>query len=241
MLDNKIISKDVAADVAGHVFKIVCGINFLGSSAEFVAQLCIIRSELGYVLSPSDQSLLKAIEFVSKETCKQSFLASAQVLLWALCNDSVDRKAIETFLEGTFENDPGHDELLVLGKIVACFDGSENESISEAYDEAVANHLISSVEDDFPESILSNCTSQSDARSKLKNSMDERASELGATDSSSVANTVIDAVDVDEHYDKYFYDSEYERDYDSYRDQKIDWSGALSVAVDPIDDLFARD
>ncbi|MCF5704740.1 restriction endonuclease [Pseudomonas syringae] len=241
MLDNKIISKDVAADVAGHVFKIVCGINFLGCSAEFVAQLCIIRSELGNVLSPSDQSLLKAIEFVSKETCKQSFLASAQVLLWALCNDSVDRKAIETFLEGTFENDPGHDELLVLGKIVACFDGSENESISEAYDEAVANHLISSVEDDFPESILSNCTSQSDARSKLKNLMDERASELGATDSSSVANTVIDAVDVDEHYDKYFYDSEYERDYDSYRDQKIDWSGALSVAVDPIDDLFARD
>ena len=144
-------------------------------------------------------------------------------------------------MEGAFVNDPNEDELLVLGELVAYFRDSEDESISEAYDEAVADYLISSVEDDFPEAILSGCSSQSDARSKLKILMDERASELGATDSSGVADTVIDAVDVDEHYDKYFYSSEYEPDYDSYRDQKIDWSGALSVAIDPIDDLFARD
>lgn len=242
MLANKIIAKSVAVDVAGYIFKSVSDTNFLGCDAEFVAQLCLIRSELGRTLSPSDQNLLKAIEFISDEKCGRSFLASAEVLLWALCNDSVHRDAVELFLEGAFANDPAHDELLVLGQIVKHFEVSEYESLFEMYDGVVVDHLIALVEDDFPESeVFSDCSSQSDARRKLRGLMDEKALELGASDSSSVADSVIDAVNVDEHYDKYFYSSEPEPDYDSYRDQRIDWSGSLHEAIDPIDDLFARD
>ena len=242
MLVNKIIAKSVALDVADYIFDFISGMSFLGCDAEFVAQLCIIRSEFGRAFSPYDQSLLKAIGFISDEKCGRAFLASAEVLLWALSNDSVDRDAVELFLGGAFANDPTHDELLVLGQIVKHFEVSEHESLFEMYDEVVMDHLITLVLDDFPESeVFSDCSSPSEARRKLRGLMGEKALELGASNSSCVADSVISVVDIDERYDKYFYSSEPEPDYDSYRGQRIDWSGSLPEAIDPIDDLFERD
>jgi hypothetical protein len=71
--------------------------------------------------------------------------------------------------------------------------------------------------------------------------MDEKAVELGANDSSNVADSVVDLVDVDRFYDKYFNVSEHEPDYESYRDQRVSWSERSFSAIDPIDDLFSRD
>jgi hypothetical protein len=71
--------------------------------------------------------------------------------------------------------------------------------------------------------------------------MDEKALELGANDSSSVADSVVGYVDVDRFYDKYFYETEHEPDYESYRDQRMSWSERSFSAIDPIDDLFSRD
>lgn len=242
MLANKIIANSVAVDVAEYVFKSISDMDFLGCDAEFVAQLCIIRSEFGRAFSPSDQSLLKAVEFISDERCGRAFLASAEVLLWALSNDSVDRDAVEPFLKGAFANDPTYDELLVLGQIVKRFEVSEHESLYENYDEVVVDHLIAFAEDDFPESeIFSNCSSPSEARRKLRGLMSDKAHELWVSDSSAVADCVIDALDVDDCYEKYFYSSEPEPNYESYRDQRIYRSGSLPEAFDPIDDLFERD
>lgn len=242
MLVNKIVTKSVAVDVADYVFKSVSDKNFLGCVAEFVAQLCILRSELDRKFSTSDQSLLKAIEFIASEKCGRSFLASSEVLLWALSNDSVDRDAVEFFLDGAFANDPAHDELLMLGQIVKHFEIPEHESLFETYDEVILDHLITFVEDDFPDSeIFSDCSSQSEARRKLKDLMSEKAFEFGANDPSSVADSVIDSVDIDKYYEKYFDNSDPEPGYESYRDQRIDWPALLQETIDPIDDLFARD
>jgi hypothetical protein len=242
MLDNKIINGGVASEVIDHVFASVADINFLGSKAEFVAQLCIIRSELGKKFNVSDQSLSKAIDFIAGEDCEGSFIASARVLLWALRNDSVDSIAVETFLDGAFANDPGYDELLILGQLVKCFDVVEYQSLYDAYDQVITEHLIASVEDEFPDAeVFSDCGSQSAARRKFMELMDEKAVELGANDSSSVADSVLGDVDVDKFYDKYFYEVEHEPDYESYRDQRVGWSDRSFSAVDPIDDLFSRD
>ncbi|KAF1312331.1 hypothetical protein BLX42_04170 [Pseudomonas sp. SG-MS2] len=69
MLDNQIITDAVATDVVNHVFLSVCDIGFLGSNAEFVAKLCVLRSELGMEFSASDQKLSKAISFIAGEKC----------------------------------------------------------------------------------------------------------------------------------------------------------------------------
>ena len=241
-LANKIITKTVAVDVADYVFKSMLDISFLGCEAEFVAQLCIVRAEFGRAFKSTDKSLLKAVEFVSDEECGQSFLASAELLLWALNNDSVSRTAVELFLERTFANSPTHDELIVLGQIIKHFDISEYLSLREMYDETVVDHLIIIVVDDFPESeVFSDCSSLSQARRKLRDLMGERALELGVSDSSCVADSVVGAVDVEEYYEKYFYSSEHDPDYESYRERRLDGAGSLPEAIDPIDDLFERE
>lgn len=242
MLDNKIINSGVATEVITHVFASAENINFLGSNAEFVAQLCVIRSGLGAKFSLSDQSLSKAIDFIAGEKCGGTFLASARVLLWALRNGSVDRLAIEAFLEGAFANDPGYDELLILGQLVKCFDLVEDKLLYDAYDQVITEHLIASVEDEFPDAeVFSDCGSQSGARRNFLELMDEKAFELGANDSSSVADSVAGCVDVDRFYDKFFYEAEHEPDYEFYKDQRTSWSERSFIAIDPIDDLFSRD
>ncbi|OBS33030.1 restriction endonuclease [Pseudomonas syringae] len=242
MLDNKIINDCIAVDVVGHVFASFTHINFLGCDAEFVAQLCILRSELGIKFSSSDQDLSKAIGFISGEKCGGTFLASARVMLWALRNGGVNKTSVECFLEGAFANDPGHDELLVLNKIVRCFNIVEHKFLYDAYDGVVTDHLIASVEDEFPNAeIFSDGGSQPTARRKFVELMDEKAFELGANDSSGVADSVAGYVDVDRFYDKYFYEAEREPDYESYRNQRTNWSELSFRAVDPVDDLFSRD
>lgn len=242
MLDNKIINVDVAAEVINHVFASVTEIEFLGVNAEFVAQLCIARSELGERFNSSDKGLLKAIDFVVGEECGGSFLASVRLLLWALRNDSADKGAVEKFLEGAFANAPSYDELLILGQLVKCFEILEHQSLYDTYDQVIADHLIASTEDEFPDSeIFSDCGSQSEARRKFTELMDEKALELGANDSSSVADSVAGAVDVDRFYDEYFYETEREPDYEYYRDQRMNWSERSFIAIDPVDDLFSRD
>lgn len=242
MLNNKIINNGVAAEVVCHIFASVADMNFLGSNAEFVAQLCILRSEFGMGFSLSDQSLSKAIDFIAGEKCGGSFLASARLLLWALCNGSVDENAVEEFLGGAFANDPGYDELLILGQLLKCFDVIEYQSLYDDYDQAITDHLIASVEDEFPDAeIFSDCSSYSAARRKFMELMNEKAFELGANDSSSVADSVVGNVDIDKFYDKYFYEAERDSDYESYRAQSVNWFERSLNATDPIDDLFSRD
>lgn len=242
MLDNKIISVGVATEVINHIFSSAVDINFIDSNAEFVAQLCIARSELGEKFNLSDQSLLKAIKFIDSEKCGRSFLASARVLLWALRSGSVDKMAVETFLIEAFGNDPGYDELLILGQLVKCFYLVESKSLYDAYDQVITDYLISSVEDEFPDAeVFSDDGSQSAARRRFLELMDEMAVELGANDSSIVADSVVGLVDVDKFYDKYFHETAHEPDYKFYRDQRMSWSGRSFSPIDPIDDLFSRD
>lgn len=242
MLDNKIISSCVAIKVIDNIFSSILNINFLGCNAEFVAQLCLARSEFGNKFSVSDQSLLKAINFVDGEKCGRSFLASARVLLWALRVGSVHKNSVEAFLGEAFANDPSYDELLILGQLVKCFGIAEHQSLYDAYDQVISEYLVASVQDEFPEAeVFSNGGSQSTARRKFLELMDERAIDLGANDSSSVAESVVDLVDVDKFYDKYYSEPEHEPDYGYYRDQRMNWSEQVFSPIDPIDDLFSRD
>lgn len=242
MLDNKIISACVAIKVIDHIFSSALDINFLGCNAEFVAQLCIARSELGNKFDLSDQGLLIAIDFINGEKCGLSFLASARVLLWALRSGGVNKVSVEAFLGEAFENDPSYDELLILGQLVKCFDVAKHQSLYEAYDQVITGYLIASVEDEFPEAeVFSDGGSQSTARRRFLELMDEKAIDLGANDSSGVAEGVAESVNVEKFYDKYYYESEHEPDYDSYRELRISWSDQLISPIDPIDDLFSRD
>ncbi|WP_122255684.1 nSTAND3 domain-containing NTPase [Pseudomonas syringae] len=242
MMVNKIISVGVATEVIEHIFSSAVDINFLGSDAEFVAQLCIARSGLGKKFSLQDQSLSKAINFISSEKCGRSFLASARVLLWALRTGSVDKIAVEAFLAGAFANDPGYDELLILAQLIKCFDILEHQSIYDAYDQVITDYLIASVEDEFPDAeVFSYGGSQSAARIRFMELMEEKAVELGANESSSVADSIVDLVDVDRFYDKYFDQTEHELDYEPYRGQRISWSEQSLSTIDPVDDLFSRD
>lgn len=242
MLDNKIINDGVATEVINHIFASVADMFFVGSNAEFVAQLCIVRSELGKKFNLSDRGLLKAIDFIAGEKCGIYFLASSRVLLWALRNGSVDKVAVEAFLVEAFTKDPGYDELLILVQLVKCFDFVVHQSLYDAYDQAITDHLIASVEDEFPDAeVFADSSSQSAARRKFIELMDEKAFALGANDSSNVADAVIGYVDVDRFYDKYFYEIEREPDYEFYRDKRISWSEQSFNAVDPIDDLFSRE
>lgn len=242
MLDNEIISSGVATDVINHVFLSVVDIHFLGSDSEFVAQLCVARSECGNKFSKSDKKLIKAIVFIGGEKCARAFLASAQVLLWGLRNDIIDKMVVNAFLAGAFENNPNREELLVLGQLVKCFNVTDHNLLYDTYDQIITDYLISSVEDEFPDAeVFDDGYSLSEARRKFIELMDDMAAELGANDSSTVAENVLEVVNVDRFYDKFFFGTEREPDYEFHRDQRMTWSGQSLSTIDPIDDLFSRE
>lgn len=241
MVTNKVISPSTAIDVAHHVFRRVYELNFLGCDAEFVGQLCVIRAELGHTLSTSDQSLLEAIDFIASAEC-DTFSASAQMILWGLENNHLGQEKAETFLETACSHRPGYDELLELGKIVRHFEPSNYSSLIELYDETVTAYLIEMVEDEFPESaVFDECSSESQARRNFRALMEEQASELGAVNLSELVENIVDSVDIEKQYDKYFYGQEPEPDYEHYRDQRITWPSPSREEIDPVDDLFSRD
>ena len=242
MLESKIIKKSVAAEVVNHLFASVIDIDFLCSDPEYVAQLCILRSELGTPFDSLDVNLRRAINFIAEEECSMPFLASARVLLWALKNGSIGSSAVEAFLNMALANEPNHDDLIIISQIVKCFDIDEYESIYNTLDEAISAHLIALVEDEFPDSeVFHDSSSQHEARRKFSDLMDEKAVELGANDSGNVAYSVIDQVDIDKYHEKYFYETESQSEYRPYKEQNMNWSDLSLKAIDPIDDLFSRD
>ncbi|WP_193069342.1 restriction endonuclease [Pseudomonas sp. K5] len=242
MVANKIIPASTAVDVADYIFRCICELRFLSCESEFVARLCMMRTELGLVFSTSDQSFLDAIEFIISSDCAGLFLSSANVVLWALENECVGMGPVERFLETACSSNPSYDELLVLGEIISHFGASEYEALTVTYDEAVTTYLIESVEDEFPESaVFNDCSSESQARRNFRELMEEQAGQLGATDLSAVVDSVEESINVEKHYDTYFYGGEPEPDYEYRRDQRMIWPGPLRDEVDPVDDLFSRD
>lgn len=241
MMTNKLISPPTAIDVANYVFRRVHELNFLDCDAEFIAQLCVLRDELGHTLSISDQSLLEAIDFIVSAEC-DNYLASSQMILWGLENNYIAKEKAEAFLEAACSDRPGYDELVELGKIVGHFEPSNYGPLIESYDETVAVYLIEMVADEFPESaVFDECGSESQARRNFRDLMEEQASELGAVNLSELVESVIDSVDIERHYEKYFYGQEPEPDYEHYRDQRISWPSPSREETDPVDDLFSRD
>lgn len=242
MAGNKIITAKVAADIAGHVFRCAHEFRFLGSSAEFIAQLCVMRAEFGAPFSILDGSLLEAIEFILCSDCKGSYLASAKVVLWAVENNLVNMDRLVSFFEKACAGNPSYEELLPIGGMVGHLEPAEHQDLIELYDETVADHLIGAFENEFPESVVFNeCGSETQAHRNFRELIEQQADELGVNDLSGVVDSVVDSVNIEKHIQDFFYGGEYEPDYEHHRDQSITWPGRIYDEVDPVDDLFARD
>jgi hypothetical protein len=187
--------------------------------------------------------LIRAVDYILCSECGLGFMASAQIILWAIENDVAgsDLTRIEVFLIVAFENDPAENELIHLGGIVGHMVKSGYKHLSRLYDETVSNHLVSSFEDQFPEERLfvDLCT-ESSVRARFKDLIRELAEEYGAQDLSNVVYTVSDCFDIDRKIWDYFgyQDEDANREFDKPREQNRFW---VDRSSDEVDDLFARD
>ncbi|UXZ23049.1 restriction endonuclease [Pseudomonas sp. YeP6b] len=238
MKNNKFITLEIATEVVGYIFNRLQGMRFLGVEAEYVAQLCAARAEFGLDFSVLDHELIKAVEFVSSSECGSSFLASATLILWATENDVSDLRKVEVFVAEACASSPSNDELIQLGQIVQCLRLAGNNALTESYDEVVSDHLISEINDEFPDDqVFDECDSAGQAYANFKELIGERADELGASAVSTVVETVFGSFNLDKKVDDFFYGGDYEYENYSRGDRVTSWPERSN---DEIDDLFSR-
>ncbi|MEB2871281.1 nSTAND3 domain-containing NTPase [Pseudomonas rhizosphaerae] len=241
--DNKIISEGLAADIVETIFKSVSDKSFDGMAGEYLAELCILRARFGRALSVSDEMLIRAVDYILRSECSLGFMASAQIILWAVENDvaGIDLARIEAFLIVAFENDPAENELIYLGGIVGHMVKAGYKNLSRLYDDTISNHLISSFEDQFPEEqVFVDLCTESSVRARFKDLIRELAEEYGAQNLSNIVSTVSDCFDIDRKIWEYFgyQDEDANREIDKPREQNRFW---VDRSSDEVDDLFARD
>lgn len=241
MVGNGFISVEVAAHISDYLFQSVRTSGFLDLAAEYLANLCIIRAKFGSGLNVSDQGLLKAIEYIQRSECDLGFVASAELILWAIENHAfiIDLGCVESFLLTAFENDPAEMELIFLGGIVRNMLEAGYKHLSSLYDNVVSRHLISAFEDQFPEErVFNDCSSDAQIRANFKDLAFELAEEYGAQDPECVVRVVTDSFNMERRIYEYFYNAEENLDFDRRRERRAIWSGH---SIDEVDDLFARD
>ncbi|UZE17089.1 restriction endonuclease [Pseudomonas sp. B21-054] len=240
MTDNKFITLEVAAEIAGYIFERIRGMRFVGVQAEYVARLCTARVDFGLPFSVADPGLLDAIEFVSSSECNSSFLASATLILWAIENNVSNLEQVESFVEEACASNPSNDELIQLGQIVECLRRSGNNALTESYDEVVSEYLISEINDEFPdEQVFHECSSTGQAHANFKDFINERANELGVSDVSGLVESIVGSFNIDRKVDDFFYGGDHDHEYENYsrNERTAVWPDR---SVDEIDDLFSR-
>lgn len=238
MADNKLITLDTAAGVAGYVFEKIRGVKFVGVQAEYVACLCVARAEFGLAFSLDDHGLLEAIDFVSSSECDSLFISSAMLILWATENNYSDLDQVEVFVNEACAASPSNDELVLIGRIVECLLRAGNYTLAESYDETVLDYLISEINDEFPEEqVLHNCSNTGQAHSNFRDLIGQRAYDLGANDVPGVVSSVVGLFDIDSKVNDFFYGEHYEPEYVARSERNTNW---LERSIDEIDDLFSR-
>lgn len=238
MRDNGLVAASAACDIAEHLFEKVRQVGFLGVGAGYVAQLCILRLDLGGMNVSLEKRIMEGATFIIESEPEYDFFASALLVLWALENGCLDGEKVRSFVSACWKRNPSFDELRQLGKIVSHLRSVGDCALDASYDEIVSEYLISDINDDFPEDqVFDYNLDRGSVRRRFDDFVSDRVGELGVFDLSGVCEVVIDNVNVIDKFEEFLIRCDL--------DEGSGYGGGYRVGVkdtlQDIDDLFYRE
>mgnify|MGYP000961192569 CR=1 FL=1 len=229
------LSKESSVAILNAMLLNASTLDFIGYTPQYISLTCLARIEHGPDSALVAPSLRESVNFVATSECPLSFFDVARLIKWALDQRLLTADIAEAFVAVAFTHSPNAEELRVLSGIESLLDIDSKSRLEVPHNDATVGYLTSRVHDEIDDSdVFHGLDPQSfdDARERLRELIEAKLEELGATPSEGAIEAVVDAYDVVVRAEHYF---DQEESNDDWREDR------LSVpTVDEIDDLFDR-
>lgn len=229
------LARETALAIVDAILSTAATLQFVGYTSDYVALACLARIDTGPASAKESPLLLEGVRFVATSHCPHLFLEVARVIRWALAQGVVSPDDAERFMSDAYTHSPHADELRELSEISRLLELDSQARLADSHNYAAMAYLTSSVHDEFDDSDVFDGLrpdSFDDAKEKLRELVEAKLDELGATPSEDAIDAVMEAYDVESRAERYFVDEDHNQDWGDY--------GPGRPTVDQIDDLFDR-
>jgi adenylate kinase family enzyme len=232
---NKLISKQAKTDVLNAIFDGARESGYIGFSSEYIALAITNYASRLKDLSPSDQRIAHAAEFVAKSACPRHFADVGKIFLWRFSHSLSTEGEIVNFVVDACKLDANLEELSLLVKLMRNLSEEYAEELWPRIEELAVSYFIDSVHDEFADDEVFNAVDpecKRDAERNLSKLIEAKFENLGISITTYSAKMIIEAFDISERSREYFRP---EPDYDHREERTF-----AAPQFDAVDDLFER-
>jgi hypothetical protein len=232
---NQLIDTQAKTTVLDAILDGAKASGYLGFSSEYIALALVSYAPKVEDLSPADQRISFAAEFVAKSECPSRFADVAEILKWRFGHSLSSQQDIAEFVAGACEVGVNSEELSRLSELLHGLSEKLAEELWPGIEELAVTYFIDAVHDEFPDDDVFHSVDPDrtrDAERNLSRLIEAKFENLGIPISDSAVETIVDAFGVSERSREYFSP---EPDYD-YRERRT----FAAPQFDAVDDLFER-
>jgi len=209
--------------------------SYVAYSADYIALGVVNYAASISDLSPGDDRLDSATDFVAQADCPSWYPDVAKVLEWRYSHGRSSPAAIAAFVRRAREIGASSTELESLASLVQGLPDETAEELWPELEELALEYFTDAVHDEFEDDQVFSGVDSDDtgeAERRLSRLIEEKFESLGLPISDSVVESIVESFDVSERQSDYFRP---EPDYD-YREGRT----FSAPQIDAIDDLFDR-
>jgi len=234
LASNDLIEKNAALVLIDQLLQNASQIEFVGYSAEYIANACLQLRDLFKDSNVKGSILDKCLNFVLNSECPHYFQDIAELIQLGLSLGIVSNNDAIAFVEHACAHHPMSTELEVLGAIVSHL-GSGLSDLETKLEEAAVSYLANSVDDEFSDGDVFESVEPGNtdiAEENLRTLIDTKLSSFGVTATEAAIDRIVEAFGIRDRMETYFRSEEPDDDYRR--------SSSGSFHIDEIDDLFER-
>lgn len=232
---NALISIHTKKVVLDAILENARATSYVAYSAGYIALGLVNYSQSIFLLSPGDDRLDSATDFVAQADCPTWYPDVARVLEWRYSHGMSNTEAIAVFVRRARQIGTSSTELESLSSLVKRIPSEMSGELWSELEELALEYFADTVHNEFEDDqVFSGIGSEDtdEAERRLSQLIEEKFESLGIPISDSTVESIVESFNVPERQHDYF---QSEPDYD-YRE------GAIFSApqIDAIDDLFDR-
>ncbi|EIJ44119.1 hypothetical protein BegalDRAFT_3300 [Beggiatoa alba B18LD] len=238
-ITSEIDANNIAEGLAEGLLDKAVLVSFKDYLPDYIAKLILIVRAYNSSLVPSEPNIAKAIDFLVNSSSGITSGNGLDVIDWAFTHKVIAQEWVFNFMQEKIPKFGEWDDLITISLIISKFDGETQKLVISSFIESVVTYFEYYVRDDFsPEDVFGSIEEgdYSGAEDKLLELIEEKidvlalAGDLGVFITSNDKKRIVNAFDIKEQHDEYFYSlkSNYYEDY------------LHNTTTDEIDDLFER-
>jgi hypothetical protein len=232
---NQFISTQAKTTVLDAILDGAQASGYLGFSSDYIALALVNYAPRVADLSPTDQRVAFASDFVAKSECPSPFDDVARVFRWRFSHSLSSEEDIAEFVASACKLGANSEELALLADLVQNLSEEGAEVLWPGVEKFAMTYFTDAVHYEFSdEEVFHSVDPESmyEAKRNLSELVESKLENLGIRISDHFVETIVDAFDVSERGHEYFRP---EPDYD-YREERT----FAAPQLDAVDDLFER-